>query len=99
MIFNLLIIIVILLIVLNYNNNNNIITEKFIEYKQYFTDHYFNNLIPINYNFDWVKKESINNDNYYLKNDNYGYIKDLFNDKIKLNYMNAEEYYNKTSNK
>ena len=102
MIFELLIIILILLIILNYDNNKNI-KENFIEYKQYLDNlsinDYINKFLPINYNFDWVKKESISNDNYYLKNDNYGYITDLFNDKIKLNYMSAEEYYNKTSKK
>ena len=101
MMFNLLLIIFILLIILNYGNTKNILTEKFSQYlllDGLSISNYFNNT-PIDYNFDWIKKESIINDNYYMKNDNYGYIKDLFNDKVKLNYMSAEEYYNKTSKK
>ena len=110
MIFKLLIIIFVLLIVLNYNNSKNIkenlnnlsINDYFQKLVPFALGRDWSKApidIPINYNFDWVKKESINNDNYYLKNDNYGYIKNLFNDKVKLNYMSAEEYYNKTSKK
>lgn len=99
--FNLLVIIIILLIIVNYGNTTNILTEKFSQYLIFdglSISNYFNKT-PIDYNFDWVKKEPINNNNYYLKNDNYALITNNFNDKITLNYMTAEEYYNKISKK
>lgn len=101
MIFNLLVIIFILLLILNYGNTKNILTEKFSQYLLFdglSISNYFNKT-PINYNFDWVKKESIINDNYYLKKDNNALISDNFNDKLNLSYITAEQYYNKISKK